>query len=61
MRQPSSPSGQEITGLSREEGGRGAKPHGNPLTEKELDLEERKGSLRVSPIWGQSRKRPVRS
>lgn len=40
-------SGQEIMGLNREEGGRGPTPvtqglH-NPVTGKELDLEERKG------------------
>lgn len=34
MRQPSSPSGQETMNLTQEEGGRGTKPQGNPLTEK---------------------------
>lgn len=43
IRQPLSPSGQEIMGLNWEEGRRGPNPGGNPVTEKELDLEERKG------------------
>lgn len=46
--------------LNQEEGGERPTPmtqglH-NPVTGKELDLEERKGQLRVSPVWGQSRK-----
>lgn len=43
IRHALSPSGQEIMGLSWEEGGRGPNPSGNSVTEKKMDSEERKG------------------
>lgn len=43
IRHALSPSGQEIMGLSWEAGGRGPNPSGNPVTEKQMDSEEKKG------------------